>query len=834
MKPTEFKFESYEFKPREKRLLLNYLFLNKKNVTHRFTEEIIFPKTPNTKAIPSELLDETFKIVHLINGISYYKLFCPKKITANYTLTEKQSEFFQKIYLMGLGEFLYRNNLSPSSIGKFEFDKKKQNPKGLRISRKKRSLYGIGGGKDSIVVAELLKQHNNIIKPFVLSTQKISPLIKEVLKTIDEPSLTIKRFIDPQLFKSIPETYNGHVPISAIIAGLGVLSAIIYDYDNFIVGNEQSSNEGNLEWQGISINHQWSKSQEFETMFQKYIHEHITPDITFFSLLRPFNEIRIAKMFAQHKKYFGIFSSCNKNFKAHKKRIIERWCNDCPKCYFVFLILAPFVTEKELIKIFGKNLFKETKSIDEFKKILGINQTKPFECVGTFDEARFAMSLSQQKYKDTPVIKELIDLIKIDDGLEKKIFDFHDAPTLPDHYKLYGINNCAIIGYGKEGAVTHEYLKKFHPKVKVHILDQKNDKNYLDNQEKYEFAIKTPSLPKEKIKIPYTTATNIFFSEMNTKHTLIGVTGTKGKSTTSSLIFHILKTAGYNVRLIGNIGYSMLNVLLKKTKPDTIFIIELSSYQLSDLNYSPHISVVTNLYSEHLDHHGIKEKYYEAKSTITKYQTNSDYFIYNKTFVDLTKWAKNTQAQTIDFTKNKNTYKSKLIGKHNQLNMCAAVAVANIYKIKESIIKKALLSFSPLPHRLEYVGKFNGIIFYNDANASTPEATIMAIESLKNIDTIFLGGLDRGYDFTELEKTIEKYGIKNIVRFPDSGKRISISKNKPKILDTASMKEAIQFAYENTKPGKICLLSCASPSYSLWKNFEEKAAEFKKYILKLK
>jgi UDP-N-acetylmuramoylalanine--D-glutamate ligase len=171
------------------------------------------------------------------------------------------------------------------------------------------------------------------------------------------------------------------------------------------------------------------------------------------------------------------------------------------------------------------------------------------------------------------------------------------------------------------------------------------------------------------------------------------------------------------------------------------------------------------------------------------------------------------------------------LGEHNKDNIKAAISVAREFGIKDDIIKLAVKAFKGLPHRLEFVGEFKGIKFYDDAISTTPESTIMAIEALKNVDTIFLGGQDRGYNFAQLEKVIKKYKIRNVVLFPNSGNNIIKNKKSFNVLETKSMEEAVEFAFEFTKKGSICLLSCASPSYSLWKNFEEKGDQFKKFVL---
>lgn len=836
MKPQVFNITHYKFDPQQKKAIFYYTYTKDKKILYSFSEEILLPRPPKKlEEVPSKILEETLKLVHIMLGMSYYKLFVPKTIHIGYPINKNQADFFKNVYIKGLGEFFYQNKISPQ--GKCQFNYKKDlNVTAQTLSRKNRSLFGVGGGKDSIVVQELLKEHQQITKPFIVNTQKESLLKKEVLAINNQSALKLERNLDTQLFNNIPHSYNGHVPITGMIASLAVLSCVLYDYNQMIFANEYSSNFGNINWKGIEINHQWSKSQEFETDFQNYIHNHITPNIYVYSLLRQFNEIRIAKMFSKYKKYFTVFSSCNKNFRIQKKQLQQRWCCDCPKCHFVFLILAPFITKKELQCIFGRNLFANENLIPAFKELLGLGTMKPFECVGTFEEAQAAFLLASKKYTNDPVIKKLLPMLKEKTSVLDNVFTINPAPNLPENKKLFGLKNCAIIGYGKEGKLTHKFLEKYHPHLKIKILDQQHDKNYLQKQTDFEFAFKTPGLPKENITIPYTTATNLFMSQARMQgHTIIGVTGTKGKSTTSSLIYSLLKTANKPVHLIGNIGTPMLSMLMKHFRKPQIFVVELSSYQLDDSYYAPHIAVCLNLFPEHMNYHGSIEKYYQAKSPITLLQNNTDTFIYNSEFKLLTTWAQKTKAHVIDFTKTKQPKtKTPLLGSHNQLNIQAALSVAKLFNLQLKTIQKTLRHFKPLTHRLELVGTFNDITFYDDAIATTPESTIAALETLTETETILLGGQDRGYDFKELEKKIHTSSIKNVVLFPDSGTRIFSKTHKLNILTTNSMKEAVQFAYTHTNHGKICLLSCASPSYSLWKNFEHKGDEFQKWVKKLK
>jgi len=405
--------------------------------------------------------------------------------------------------------------------------------------------------------------------------------------------------------------------------------------------------------------------------------------------------------------------------------------------------------------------------------------------------------------------------------------------------ELKNYKKILILGYGKEGQATERFLRKFVPLTELGIADKKDSANYLDEQEKYDLIIRSPGIPKKLITRPYTTASNIFLA--NIDNVVIGVTGTKGKSTTVSLIYSILKEAGKKAFLIGNIGKPMIDEMLKPIGKEDIFVCEFSSYQLDDIKYSPHISVVLDLFPEHMNYHGDVQNYYNAKKNIIAQVAADDYFIYNPKFTDLKSWADNSHCKNIPFEQNIliRDEDIPLIGNHNKENIKAAITVAHLLDIDNNTIVKAIKEFKPLPHRLELIGKFKEIIFYDDAISTTPQSTILAIESLKNVGTIFLGGTDRGYDFNKMVEVIIEYKIPNIVLFPESGDVISkIIKSKKAeylhIFNTKSMEEAVKFAYEHTPKNKICLLSNASPSYSLWKNFEEKGDLFRSFVKKYK
>jgi len=418
-----------------------------------------------------------------------------------------------------------------------------------------------------------------------------------------------------------------------------------------------------------------------------------------------------------------------------------------------------------------------------------------------------------------------------------------------------------ILGFGKEGTDNYLTLRKLFPEKKLAIADKlelknfdkkiqrilkkdKNlkiyfNKNYLNSLKKYDLIIKTPGINMKEIKqflkkrTKITSQTEIFFEYCPSK--IIGVTGTKGKGTTCSLIYQILKKTKINSYLIGNIGTPVFQILLK-AKIDDIFIYELSCHQLQNLKKSPHIAVFLNLYPDHLDYYQNLKEYYKAKESIFKYQTKKDYLIFNSEQKILRDTIKKSKAKKIPI---KIKTRKDIPKNLNLLDLEASISVAKILKISEKDIKQAIKSFKPLEHRLEFIGKHKNIEFYNDSFATIPEATIFAINTLKNIKTLILGGSKKGkIDFTNLAKKVLKNKIENIILFPSTGQEIwkeilNLSKKTkkiPKKFFVKSMSDAVKIAYKQTQKGTVCLLSPACASFSIFKNYKERGNLFKKYV----
>jgi hypothetical protein len=310
----------------------------------------------------------------------------------------------------------------------------------------------VSGGKDSIVAVELLKEGKFDTTAFYVETNKKSELVDKVIEITELPSLKIQRFLDEKVFQQ--HKYNGHIPISAIYAFLGLFASVLYGYKYFIVANEYSSNFGNLKYKGQTINHQWSKSFEFERMFQDYVRGNVTSNVNYFSLLRPFYEIRIAQMFSKHEKYFPYFSSCNKNFTLDSRFRVNdtgrSWCCNCPKCVFAFILLSAFLPKEKLINIFGKNLYQDESLLPLFKDVLGFGKLKPFDCVGTFEEARTASLLCSKKFKNDVIVKNIINKAsgQLNNSMElfNRVIKIQDESNIPEQFRFLGIKNVLIFG----------------------------------------------------------------------------------------------------------------------------------------------------------------------------------------------------------------------------------------------------------------------------------------------------------------------------------------------------------------------------------------------------
>ena len=445
--------------------------------------------------------------------------------------------------------------------------------------------------------------------------------------------------------------------------------------------------------------------------------------------------------------------------------------------------------------------------------------------------------------------------------------------------KLSQYSNIAILGFGREGKTTYEFIRKYNKDIKLTIIDKaeniiennpelKNDPNlsfvmgptYLEGLEQYDLIIKSPgvsllNVDTTNLKDKLTSQLELVL-EVNKKN-IIGITGTKGKSTTSSLLYKIIKDQNDNVILAGNIGIPIL-AELENCNEDTILVVEMSSHQLEYLQVSPHISVILNLFEDHLDHSGTINHYHENKLQIFKHQTEEDYMIYcsdNKTLLDyinnfpyqaqqfaVSKDNKNAACfQSADYVmlNNEEVYDTKeerkLLGEHNLINIMVCLTISKILKLDMKEATKSIATFEPLEYRLQNIGTINDVTYYTDTLATIPEATIASINTLPNTNTLIFGGMDRGINYDKLIEYLKTCHVTNFICMPTTGHDIghAIGEIEGKnFYYVETLEEAVNLAKQVTKPGTACLLSPAASSYAYFKNYADKGDQFKAFVYK--
>ncbi len=892
-----------------------------------------------------EQLENLIFNLGLVETISYWKATCsPTIIIKAGQLDEEQIEWWHNLFIKGLGEFFYTNGIDFTEENFLTIQSDKERDPSTLVGMtntahnpKPKIIIPIGGGKDSAVTAELLK--NLDPQPQTWSLNPIPASIATSKIAGYDTLHTSHRTIDPTLLELNNQGYlNGHTPFSAYLAFFYALVGTLTGADYIALSNEQSANEANTTYKDHEINHQYSKTFEFENKFREYSDRFLqvnknsryeglkgaphdvvgdgsnrsssgnetdsagshTPQ--YFSLLRPLHELQIAKLFATHaKEHFSTFRSCN---VGQKQGI---WCHHCPKCLFAFLMLFPFLEYDQIIgEVFETNLFEDETLLNTAYSLVTPDQTKPFECVGSYEESKMAFYMSIKKYqeqgKDLPIIlKEINNQVlanekNLDERVTELLSDWNENHDVPEELEnvlkqsvreteiqrdkkrdpstMVGMTRTAIYGLGREGLSTYKFLRKQNPNLDITLIDTKpldqlsqDFKKIIKEDDKVEFlsglindlrftiyetVYLSPGISQYQSEIQqakqkgvqFSSATQLFFD--NAPGKVIGITGSKGKSTTTAMIHHVLSQYLPDVRLAGNIGIPALDTLEGSNK-DTIFVIELSSHQLSIINSSPQIAVIQNIFPEHLDYYPTYQDYINAKGNIIKYQNKDNLLIYYSESEETKKIAdesKSTKKQfnneTIEhLLKELNLHKNDipLVGQHNLLNIIPAILIGQHFDLTNQQIAQAIKTFKPLPHRLELVADINGVKYYNDSLATNPDATIQAIKAFENKPIILItGGYDRGLDYSGLAKEITTANIKHLILLPDTGEKIldGLRNSKSVIHESkaSSMPEAVESAKNVAQAGDIVLMSPASASFNMFKDYADRGNQFKESVLK--
>lgn len=427
-----------------------------------------------------------------------------------------------------------------------------------------------------------------------------------------------------------------------------------------------------------------------------------------------------------------------------------------------------------------------------------------------------------------------------------------------------------LLGFGREGQSTYHVLQQLGGYEKLDIADKSSPKelpqkdilwitgpDYQKCLDNYDIVFKSPGIVLEKepqdYKCRILSQTEVFFHCFRDQ--IIGITGTKGKSTVTTLLYHLLKQWGTDTLLVGNIGIPCLDHM-EEVKPETKIVFELSCHQMEYMTISPYIGILVNIYEDHLDHYGTMEKYVESKRQIFRRQKASDILICNVQCLPekgtcpsaLIRAGVNVPEAELNVREEEgNTWiyfrdraflipgeEIKLLGQHNYFDIGIVYSVCVILGMDDKTFEEGLKTYEPLPHRLQYLGEQKGVKYYDDSISTICDTTIQALKTLKDTDTVLIGGMDRGIDYRELIEYLSLCQVSHIILMESTGKRIyqEIFKYYPDFKDTARLIQAehledgVRIAKEITRPGHSCLLSPAAASYGIFKNFEERGKAF--------
>lgn len=385
-------------------------------------------------SVESKTVRRLLRLLHLTAGVSYYKMAVPERVEfEGKAPPPAAARLLEALYSEGLGEFAYVNKLEALPRPRFEVGAELSDP-GETLAQ--RVLVPVGGGKDSVVALEVVRR-SEFGSDMALFHVGEAAAIRRTVEVAGLPALQVKRRLDPKVRElNAAGALNGHVPITAVVSCVALLTAVLNGFSDVALANERSASSGNLVWDGVEVNHQFSKSARAEELLRAAVAE-INPEVRIYSVLRPASELGIARAFARLEQYHGSFTSCNAIFRLDPELRSASWCGDCPKCRFVFLILSPFLSPEKLEAIFGRAMLDEPEQYEGFALLTATGGHKPFECVGEEEESLAAIRLIAEDpaWKDRAVVRRLIEEVVANadpgTGDPEKSFALAEAPAVP-------------------------------------------------------------------------------------------------------------------------------------------------------------------------------------------------------------------------------------------------------------------------------------------------------------------------------------------------------------------------------------------------------------------
>ena len=822
--------------------------------------------------VAREVMDHLVFHLGLAEIPSYWKAACPPRVEVRAGLLQPdQVSFWTRVLTEGMGEFHFVNRTPftdplfvtivadpPESRPTARFDER------LEAGH----IVPMGGGKDSLVTLDLLARRGESIGTLAINPPPSTEAAVQLAHATEH--VVVHRRIDPRLLELNAEGFlNGHTPFGAVIAFVSAVAAVLLRKKHICLSNESSADYAPLSYRNKVINHQHAKSWAFEADLHRYLAEHVAPGLCYFSLLRPFNELQISRRASELTAFHSVLRSCNRGRKT------DTWCGRCPKCLSTFLTLAPFLARSRVVEMFGRDLLQDPECESVLSSLLTEEGAqRPFECVATPAELRAALALYRGDRLTEATIEALTQRSSVH-LVPDSLYAVADAALRPRLQPLLHRAAVGVVGLGVEGMSTCRHLISSVEPLDLTVIDDEASASdrvpsarspaqrvrFLAGEQamasppSLDIVFRSPGVRSDGALMAsvagrptiMTSNTELFFEQCTGK--TVGVTGTKGKSTTTTLLAHVLSRGGRDARLIGNIGTACLDALEGaaerrdvSTKSETIYCVELSSFQLETLQRSPSIAVVLGIFGDHLDRYPDLDAYVAAKSAITRYQTRHDVVLYNKDCPRATAIAGLGASHKIAFGRDclslLGDHPSPLLGEFNNYNIWPAVLVGRLFGMSDAELAASIRSFRPLPGRLETVADKDGVRFVCDIRSTAPEVTIAALDAVAGqghpVTFLMLGGVERNQDYRGLIPALERSSVRHILLFPPTGARIRrLLEGTPvarrvAFFEPSSMEQAIRHVYRwASEAHEVCLMSTAAPSSGgLFSSPEDKARQF--------
>ena len=840
------------------------------DITFQPTCRFTFTGPRPRRRVSPEVMDNLVFHLGLAELPSYWKATCsPRVLVHAGALTDEQATFWTGVLTEGMGEFHFTNRTPFTDPGFVTIVGSRGSGRPPAVSGDRLEgghIIPVGGGKDSLLTLDLLGRRTEEITAIAINPPPSTDAALRIAG--DAERVTVERRLDPRLFELNQAGFlNGHTPFGAVIGFTSALAAVLSGRKHITLSNESSADHATLLYRGRLINHQHGKSSAFEVAMHRYLAAYVATDLHYFSLLRPFNELQIAQRFSELRAFHPVFRSCNRGRKT------DTWCGRCPKCLSTFIVLAPFLDRAELVSIFGKDLLLDPAGQAILPSLLSDDAAeRPFECVATPAEIRAALAIlgGERLTRETmEVLTHRAPTSLVPEDLRA----ITDAELRPRVLPILGHAAVGVVGLGLEGTSTCRHLISHVEQLDLTVIDDdpsalgrlperasasqeirfRSGAEAAESAPDLDIVFKSPGVPPHHPAITglrrssiVTSNTELFFERALGKH--IGVTGTKGKSTTTSLIAHVLCAAGKDARLIGNIGRPCLDDV-EGGDAETIYCVELSSFQLEGLRTSPDIAVVLGVFGDHLDRYGDMDSYVAAKSSITRHQSRGDVVMYNADCPRATALARRGVARRVPFGRERPALlegsSGPLLGDFNNYNIWPAILVGRAFGLGDAELAASIRTFRPLEGRLETVADKDGVRFVCDIRSTAPEVTVAALDALSEsgdgVCFLLLGGVDRQQDYRTLLPALERSAVRHIILFPPTGARVrsllggSLLADRLTFFEPESMEEAIRYVYRNAPAGRsVCLMSTAAPSNGgLFKGPVDKSQQFARWANEL-